>query len=424
MDLQTFEDLHAVSQDISPVTRSPYTTPSTLQGSHWAQSVLRHIVMNKNNTYHLSATAMASPREKELGLALATTEVLNKTTTSSDNAFDITLNQQKRYFLVPNDASLRIGDTGSSSSASMDELFNTSEETATAQGYSSSPRSASIARTEDTFFGIRTHYFSPAECIDFDPIGNRRWSPYPPYRFSAEFWDVDLLKEKSRLHSQTIWYAGNLFNVYVQIARKKGQAQLGVYLQRQSQVDIPACSTPVTAVRNHKDGSIAGSSEHRASHLRQASVPESLNSNSSSLPSIPTHYSPSIHPALSRSTTPSSHTQGPSSPPSPSSSPPGTYVSLGTLPATLPCSSPQAPYRDPRSAISAYFAVSCASAIGSSQTRFSSSPDTFAVSQSWGWKSSTLRTEDFVELGTQTLPQDIIRNEQVSLRATVLLGLV
>ena len=74
-----------------------------------------------------------------------------------------------------------------------------------------------------------------ATCVESDSTSGNHWSSYSPYRFSVEFWDVGLLKEKLRLHSHTIWYACNLFNVYVQIMRKKGEGQLGIY--RQSNVD-------------------------------------------------------------------------------------------------------------------------------------------------------------------------------------------
>ena len=55
---------------------------------------------------------------------------------------------------------------------------------------------------------------------------------------------------------------------------------------------------------------------------------------------------------------------------------------------------PTQAYRDPRSAVSAYFSVACASATGGSLTRFTSAPDVFSVSQSWGWKSSTLMLDE------------------------------
>ena len=303
----------------------------------------------------------------------------------------------------------------------MEDLFNPSH--LTAHNY---PRAAGVhgtsltnmSTTEENFFGIINARYSGHRCIESDSTGKFRWSPFPPFRFSVEFWDIDLLKEKSRLHSQTIWYAGSLFNVYVQIVRKKGQAQLGIYLHRQSIVDIPACSAPslVTPTQTTEDGHFT---IWRQLHARHPSPPSTVN-----VPSSPTHYSSSIHP-LTRSTTPSTNGNHarPSSPPSSPSSPPLTYPSIsGTNPPTQTTPAPQQPYRDPRTSISAYFAISCASATGSSQTRFSSSPDVFSVSQSWGWKSSTLRTEDFI--GIQPLPNLSVRRDEISFRATVLLGLV
>jgi hypothetical protein len=59
---------------------------------------------------------------------------------------------------------------------------------------------------------------------------------------------------------------------------------------------------------------------------------------------------------------------------------------------------PSQPFRDPRASVSAYFAIACASATGNSLTRFGSPPDVFVVNQSWGWKSSALKTEEYVEV--------------------------
>jgi hypothetical protein len=85
---------------------------------------------------------------------------------------------------------------------------------------------------------------------------------------------------------------------------------------------------------------------------------------------------------------------------------------------------PPQPYRDPRPSISAYFTISCANATGSSQTRFTSSPDVFPVSQSWGWKSSSLRTEEYIDTGYTSDASKPLPGKEVSLRATVVLGLV
>ncbi|KAF8807640.1 hypothetical protein BYT27DRAFT_6580338 [Phlegmacium glaucopus] len=433
----TFEDIFFISQDVSPTTKRPYVPLSVLQASHWMQSVLRHQV-----TYRPNVGSGSSPppaRDKELGITFTTAEILSKF--SEVSRTDALNNDRfKPYFPVLGDSSLRIGDNGinsptvSGTPLSMEELFTSCHSPSAGSSFHNGKEKArseadtaitsKFYTSEANFFGLFIPRYVGASCVESDSTGKRRWSSYPPYRFSVEFWDVDLLKEKSRLHSHTIWYAGNLFNVYVQIVRKKGQAQLGIYLHRQSNVDpIPAASIPplLSPTQSTKD-TVPNSSFERSSHIRQTSLP-SLVQQPTSTTQNTIHFSPSIHPS-SRSSTPFttvSHTH-PDSPSSPSST---SAFNLSPFPSTLTQLTPPQPYRDPRSSISAYFAISCASATGSSQTRFSSSPDVFSVSQSWGWKSSTLQTEEFVEIGTQFLPTtNVIRNKEVSLRATVLVGLI
>jgi hypothetical protein len=59
--------------------------------------------------------------------------------------------------------------------------------------------------------------------------------------------------------------------------------------------------------------------------------------------------------------------------------------------------------------------------MGTSLTRFSSSPDQFSIGQSWGWKSSSLRTEIYEDINAM---KDNVESREASLRATVLIGLV
>jgi hypothetical protein len=47
------------------------------------------------------------------------------------------------------------------------------------------------------------------------------------------------------------------------------------------------------------------------------------------------------------------------------------------------------------------------------------------VSQSWGWKSSSLRTEEYINISFDTSDASkLLPGKEVSLRATVVLGLV
>lgn len=390
---QTFEDLHFISQDISPIAKIPYVSLHVLQMAHWQQSTLRHQIIGRG-TVGASSTVL----NKDLGITLSTAEILTKLTRANGNGSQM----EERYYPVFVDQSLRIGDGGSNTSTtSMEDLFRSVQNLSLKHSRANTSQDefpmGNIVTSEEKFFGISTPYLTGRDCVDADS-GKARWSPYPPYRFSVEFWDVDILKEKNRLHSQTVWYAGSLFNVYVQVVRKKGQPQLGIYLHRQSHVDaIPASSIPAPIQDNP-------SNRH---HYRQ-SLPNSLSLSQASI-------SPSHSPATP-SGTPVNQGSGPPSPPSPSMSLTSTSNTANFI--------HHHPYRDPRATISAYFSINCASATGSSQTRFSSSPDTFSVSQSWGWKSSSLRTEEFLEIKSSSQACDVSRGREVSLRATVVLGLV
>ncbi len=130
------------------------------------------------------------------------------------------------------------------------------------------------------------------------------------------------LKEKSRLHSHTIWYAGSCYNVYAQAVRKKG-LQLGVYLHRQSIVDpIPVPSMPRPLFSKAHTVNIIGKSSPSpptSPPHPHASILPIDNSSRVTRPSTPRSIS-------HRSTTPVSSTHstasfGPSSPTTPLGSP-------------------------------------------------------------------------------------------------------
>lgn len=394
------DDIIAISQHISPTTGRPFVSLTVLQKAHWDQSLLRCQITAKPNTVASPTSPPSSPppsRDKELGLSVTTAEILARLPVSNSSPDG----KDTLYYPVAHDSSVRIGDSRGIEGASMDQLFESPQPLSSSSSDSKTPIRATTSEAD--FFGLKSERQSASGCIASDATGKARWSPYPPCRFAVEFWDIDELKEKSRLHSQTIWYAGNLYNIYVQVIRKKG-VQLGVYLHRQSSIDpIPASSAPFSINRAER------------THNRVPSLPPLPASQSA--PSM--HYSPSIHPP-SRSTTPNST-------PSTSSGVVTSYVSShSTIPATAPPIAPVQPYRDPRSAVAAYFSISCADSTGSCITRFTSVPDVFSISQSWGWKSSSLRTEEYLEVAPDGQPVKPISPvcRENSLRVTVVLGIV
>lgn len=384
---QLLDDLVYISRDISPTNGRAYVPIHVIQAAHWSQSLLQHTITARPTASPTSSPGLLNHRD-ELGISVSQSDIVTRL---SSPLQDTERNQP--YWPIPNDSSLRIGDNTGIEGASMDELFSRSL---------GSKRAAIVDTSESTFFGLKNDRCVAADLVQRnlnDP--SHRFLPHPPFRFSVEFWDVEALREKSRLHSQTIWYAGNLFNVYVQLVRKKG-IQLGVYLHRQSNIDpIPPPSAPF---------GVHLPEQSTKTHTRSPSSPPAIHP-SVSTPTI--HHSPPGHPMLSpiRSMTPTASSLVSSPPPK--------------LPATAPPVAPVQPYRDPRSAVSAYFTISCANATGSSLTRFTSAPDVFKVSQSWGWKSSSLRTEEYLEVvgnSVETIP--IPSEKEVSLRVTIILGIV
>ena len=422
------EDIIDISHDISPTTKKPFVPLATLQAAHWDMSILRNHITAKpqvsapSSPSMMSTVTQYSTREKELGITYTTADILA-----------LILNQDegeklKPYFLVPDNSSIRIGegsnDTSEDSSITMDQLFAPAypvSRPSPPPGIATAPKPPI---SESELFGLRPPRYTASSCVQLDPTSKFRWSSYPPYRFGVEFWDIDSLKEKSRLYSQTICYAGSLFNVYVQVVRKKGQVQLGVYLHRQSSIEpIPWLSAPSSLTLNRaKD--ISSGNVGVGSHRGTQGIPSIPSGFGPSTSPTTSHYSPSIYPS-SRSTTPSSHSPVPSSP-SPLSFGNSNTLTANILPVTAAPVMPSQPYRDPRPLVSAYFMISCANATGSSQTRFTSSPDVFPVSQSWGWKSSSLRTEEYInfDTGDTSDTSKPLPGKEVSLRATVVLGLV
>ncbi|KAJ7171876.1 hypothetical protein C8R43DRAFT_27915 [Mycena crocata] len=435
----SMEDVIFLSKDTSPTTKQPFVSIAVLQAAHWQNSILRqHITARPASssfeTRPSPAPTPGSPvqREKELGITQTTAEIRARLA-----AADPSLDQAGPYYLVPTDSSQRIGDNGSSvhpSTAdgiplSMDQLFTTSFTPSSPASPTTTPKAAAptpltrASAGEANFFGIQTRRYTARACVAADSAGTARWTLHPPFRFGAEFWDADALPEKARLYSHTVWCGGSLFNAYVQVVRKKGAVQLGIYLHRQSTLDLPGASAPrgeapppLQRGPRERQGSLVGHGPSQT-HARGPSLPAIM-----PLPASP-HYSPSIHPPT-RSTTPVSVSA--SLPSTLSSQLSGLSLNGGAYTIQAPVS-PPAPYRDPRPSVSAYFTISCASATGASQTRFASAPDVFSVSQSWGWKSSSLRTEEYIEVAEadgRPVAGVAVRPKEVSLRACVVLGLV
>ncbi|KAF5392561.1 hypothetical protein D9757_002112 [Collybiopsis confluens] len=301
------ETIMRISDDHSPSSGQTYVDLPTLQQAFWDHGMMKMTITGG------AAKSNSLPPEK-LGFMKRVSNII------PTSLLDAT-----PYFLVPADESLRVGDTITHSSAegnihnniSMDELFESSfgerylnrgGERESALGRSGALGQAlpgkrsqklipdkTLSRTktpnESTFFGLLSDVYFAIQTDDanvsycsssifkptalgspraFFPLSlppTQRLHTKPPLRFSVEFFDLDMLKEKERYHSRTVWYAGSLWNVYVQIVKKKKENpnfigaspevpksktsgpssnyQLGVYLHRHSPSEtLPPFSAP------------------------------------------------------------------------------------------------------------------------------------------------------------------------------------
>ncbi|PWN48919.1 hypothetical protein IE53DRAFT_318545, partial [Violaceomyces palustris] len=251
---------------------------------------------------------------------------------------------ERRYYLVPSDDTIRYGEGlqaihGASTSAS-------------SSGHNASSGAQPSAAPDET------------------------WTGYEPMRLGVEFFGVDKLHEKQRLYSPTFFYAGSIWNLYVQTVNKPKGIQLGVYLHRQSQLEnlpLPSAPSPPIRIDNDEDAE-EGSNAAPGTAAATSSIAQSAGGVGSPASPLNQHVLPIPVVPLNAGST---HTP---------------YVYSN-------CPAPLISYRDTRKTLRAYFSIHCPSPLGNALTKFSSGPDQFTISQSWGWKSSSLLGAVYLEEG-------------------------
>lgn len=277
-----------------------------------------------------------------------------------------------------------------------------------------------------------------------------RFSYYPPFRFSAEFPNPRTLKEKKRVYSQTVWYAGSMWNLYIQRVNTPKSQQLGIYLHRAKDKDpsddplaqfIPA--TVDDRIGQLEREMLLRKSERRNRHWRNSS-------NSDAIISSGEHDEDSagsgveydggsnghMFSAHGGDTTYNNPTTASDSILWKSKSPPAAAGLSAKTPSTtttiaaatassmlfLPSDSDDQeaqhrgkpsnshhhhrisvassrvpaipPYTDARPTIKTYFKIYSPSRGGRMLSIYESAPDRFNFSQSWGWKSSQMVLDD------------------------------
>ncbi|KZP00943.1 hypothetical protein CALVIDRAFT_524643 [Calocera viscosa TUFC12733] len=273
----TFDSLNKISLQLSPHTGKPYTPLRTLQRAHWAASLLRGAVLASN------ALSLPNGKPGEMGL-LRSADALSARAHIEE--------EQEAYYAVPSDDAQRIGDWNPAS--------------VLAAAVAGAPPATGKAKTgwdERSWFGVGNKRRTVRELVGgAGPLlGLERslgWTSFEPYRFSVEFFSAAALRldkrpllpgatastsSTSKIHSRTVFYAGSLFNVYIQVVKKKKddkdvgsgpgalggdkETQLGVYVQRWSMVNpVPPASAPPAP---------AGGAPARQQHRREDSAASS-----------------------------------------------------------------------------------------------------------------------------------------------------
>lgn len=246
------------------------------------------------------------------------------------------------------------------------------------------------------------------------------YSHIPPFRFSAEFPNPRTLKEKKRVYSQTVWYAGSMWNLYIQRINTAKAQQLGIYLHRAKErdpIDDPLAQLSNSPVQDQirQVERVMRKNERRNRHWNyilnsgaeaEAEAEDESGSGAEADGSAyPSEEQSSRTPALGRtesfvkahktSETPSVNRPTSARPQSSDyvqdSEEEGEELARASKRFNI---SALPPYTDARPTIKTYFKIYSPSKAGRMLSIYESAPDRFNFSQSWGWKSSSFILDD------------------------------
>lgn len=249
------------------------------------------------------------------------------------------------------------------------------------------------------------------------------YTTYPPFRFSAEFPNPRVFKPNKRVYSQTVFYAGSAWNIYLQRNKNTGSrsSQLGVYLHRAKQTPVddnpwnaslPSVDDRIgdlerqlqrlearrTTARRARDGSTTQAQDN----VPPIQDPRLLStvSDGAGLPNLLTSTN-------NKAASPTQEHASPSTAPGGTSDDKDTTNDVdysasdddSTFDTVLPTSLAQGrpaltTYIDTRPVVKAYFKIYSPSRDGRMLSVYESQPDEFSFSQSWGWRSSSFFAEE------------------------------
>lgn len=251
----------------------------------------------------------------------------------------------------------------------------------------------------------------PTPTVANAPSPEVHYTYFPPFRFSAEFPAAKFLKADKRVYSNTVWYAGSLWNVYVQKKESPKSTQLGIYLHRERQVDR---SDDTLSGNGHNNSTV----DERINNLereflrRQGTRRHVIESRNYGADDTTSSNDATLVPRLTRDLDTMSGLSRPVDSITKASEASLALSATGDRrfntadafdgddtndvePHIKPYKVPTlSRYLDARSTIKTYFKIYTPSKGGRMLSVYESAPDKFNFSQSWGWKSSNLVIDD------------------------------
>ncbi|KAI5849823.1 hypothetical protein BZA05DRAFT_401660 [Tricharina praecox] len=361
----SFEELQKIAEDVDILGR-PFVSEATIRDALWQQTILRQKVLNAQNDspelgiskteyVQLSAPVKGgkSPNTLE-GKSTNTVGLLTPCTSSSQLDLFTTGRGQKpkrKYFIPTEDSSTTvIGDYPEQT-----PHVSVSGRGQPRGGASGNNNSSNNDTTAVSTSAVANPDSGSKESGNGDEI---RYSDFPPFRFSAEFKNIRCLKERKRVYSKTVFYAGSCWNIYIQSVKGARGTQLGVYLHRAKDREGSGASSAGNRENDQLIGMIGSLNQNQKSEAEEGDTTLHDGDTTGTLSSRP-----GANTSASRATPP-----------------PSTEVSVAAL----------GHYVDSRPIIQTYFKIFSPSRKGKMLSIFSSRPDSFNFSQSWGWKSSSL----------------------------------
>ena len=363
----TFEELQKIAED-NDVLGRPAVDESVIRDALWQQMVLRQKVLNSPNDspeLSITKTEYISPHGIKSKSPVRSPTPGDTKITGSDSTvstprsslFDLFERSKtsRKYYIPTEDSTTVIGDSP--------------EQTPPQLLPSRGPRATS--GPGEVPATLERPPSSDGKEVDTLPACEElRYSEFPPFRFSVEFRSIRTLKEKKRVYSKTVFYAGSYWNIYIQKVKSTKNIQLGVYLHRAK--DREGSGSSSSASRETIElGQIVDDARRgggRSADLEEGEV--TMTTTLSGDLTSTSSYRPGANTSATRSL--------------PSCAPSVPEVSVPAM----------GHYVDSRPMIQTYFKIFSPSRKGKMLSMFSSGPDSFNFSQSWGWKSSSLILEE------------------------------